>query len=155
MSVGVNVTCELRWLNSVLSEDDLKFLRSRVDSLNQLGEALRDLHTAVYRIDVRPVVAEYVPLHQTYYPVWARVQDVASGWEERAGVFPYIIEKATHVTYLGKLVSQLDDAVAEGKSPWAFDEPLCNRVVTEIGVVEARLQGLRWMISALLGHYAY
>jgi len=155
MSVGVNVTCELRWLNSVISEADLQFLRSKVDAINALVDALQDLHTAVYRIPATPVVAQYVPLHDTYYRVWARVQDVTSGWEERAGVYPYIMEKATYVTHLGKLVSQLDDAVNEGKSPWAFEAPHCNRVVTEIGVVEARLQGLRWMISALLGHYAY
>jgi hypothetical protein len=155
MSVGVNVTCELRWLSSVISESDREFIRSKSVAINSMVDALQDLYRELYSIPAVPVVAHYVPLHETYCRVWARAQDVVSGWSEREGVYPYIVEKATYVDYLGKLVKQLDDAVNDGKSPWSREEPHCDRVSKEIAVVEAHLQGLRWVLSSLLGYYAY
>lgn len=154
MSVGVNVTCELRWVSSVLSEADREFLRSKGEELRLLSEAMLTFGSVVYSLSSycggdKP--EGYVSMAEALKPVVEARDTALAGWEEKAGVFPYLMDRKLCLARLDYHIARVDESVEQGESPWA------NRTAVDllyaIDVVEANINGARSVVTALLGYY--
>lgn len=154
MSVGVNVSCELRWLNSVISEADLTFLRSKGEELRLLSDSLMTFGNVVYSLSGHyggDTPEGYVSMAEALKPVVEARDKALAGWGEKAGVFPYMMEHKLCLVRLNTHIMRVDQSVEQGESPWG------NRTAVDllhaIDVVEANVNGARSVVTALLGFY--
>lgn len=154
MSIGVNVACELRWLSSVISESDRQFLAGKGEALRTLSDAMTTFGSVVYDLAGHSGGAKpegCVSMAEALKPVVEARDKALEGWEEKAGVFPYLMDRKLCLARLSYHIARVDESVEQGESPWA------NRTAVDllhaIDVVEANINGARSVVTALLGFY--